>query len=394
MFCRNCGKELPPYEKICLTCGFKKGTGIKHCGHCGVAVEEEQYMCIKCGHILFGEDSLDTDDDSDAPIAARNEAETSNSCEDENNSDNEDSHNYENYTDRIKKANIYRLISQIIGAILLLAMFFLPVAVYNEISDEHDEKQEYVIYNQNTQPETQHEAPANSFFPGDILLSQEAKQQINRIDKGIQSVQQSSSQGNYDFKEKSDESKEKNDVKNEMENPFEINGTKYVSAFIFIKDVIQAIRTGLNFEDLLSSTDTEEALPIITDTSNFIIAFVVCLLFPMFISKIIRTSKDIKQPLNAAKSTCRHLSNEPSRIYYFRTNGSLNLWLSFFVYVVHIFFSLMDVIICSLLPEAEDFLPYEKSLTVFPVLVIAFLIVAIVYNKKSMHLLKDIYNEL
>lgn len=55
MFCRNCGKELPPNADVCLNCGFAKDKGAMYCQNCGEPVNPGASICVRCGSALNNE---------------------------------------------------------------------------------------------------------------------------------------------------------------------------------------------------------------------------------------------------------------------------------------------------------------------------------------------------
>jgi len=52
MYCRNCGKEIPPQAVVCVSCGVEPGKGNKFCPYCGAETSPEAEVCIKCGGSL------------------------------------------------------------------------------------------------------------------------------------------------------------------------------------------------------------------------------------------------------------------------------------------------------------------------------------------------------
>ena len=53
MYCRNCGKELPPDANVCPSCGTRvvpepQGETI-FCSHCGQKISKEAIVCPYCG---------------------------------------------------------------------------------------------------------------------------------------------------------------------------------------------------------------------------------------------------------------------------------------------------------------------------------------------------------
>ena len=49
MFCRSCGKQLPPGATICTCCGVPVGVGRLYCPNCGNSTLPEAVVCVKCG---------------------------------------------------------------------------------------------------------------------------------------------------------------------------------------------------------------------------------------------------------------------------------------------------------------------------------------------------------
>ena len=49
VFCRNCGKDLEPNSKVCLSCGVAPPKGNKYCQNCGNEVSPLAELCVKCG---------------------------------------------------------------------------------------------------------------------------------------------------------------------------------------------------------------------------------------------------------------------------------------------------------------------------------------------------------
>jgi ribosomal protein L40E len=49
MFCRNCGKELPPTAEFCTSCGVRVLRGEKYCKVCGAETRPGAEVCVKCG---------------------------------------------------------------------------------------------------------------------------------------------------------------------------------------------------------------------------------------------------------------------------------------------------------------------------------------------------------
>jgi len=52
MYCRNCGKQLPPQAKICPGCGVPPPKGERFCNSCGTEVSPLQEKCMKCGALM------------------------------------------------------------------------------------------------------------------------------------------------------------------------------------------------------------------------------------------------------------------------------------------------------------------------------------------------------
>ena len=51
MYCRECGEKfINDVATVCLSCGVKKGNGIKYCDGCGEKKKSErQDVCLSCG---------------------------------------------------------------------------------------------------------------------------------------------------------------------------------------------------------------------------------------------------------------------------------------------------------------------------------------------------------
>ena len=49
MYCRNCGKQLPPQAEICAECGIRPPKGERFCSSCGTEVSPLVEICVKCG---------------------------------------------------------------------------------------------------------------------------------------------------------------------------------------------------------------------------------------------------------------------------------------------------------------------------------------------------------
>ncbi len=56
MYCRNCGKELPPGAEFCISCGVRPLNAENFCQNCGAETRPEQEVCLKCGTLLKRED--------------------------------------------------------------------------------------------------------------------------------------------------------------------------------------------------------------------------------------------------------------------------------------------------------------------------------------------------
>jgi TM2 domain-containing membrane protein YozV len=56
MYCRNCGKELPPGVEFCIGCGVRPLNANKFCQNCGAKTNPQQEVCLKCGTLLKRED--------------------------------------------------------------------------------------------------------------------------------------------------------------------------------------------------------------------------------------------------------------------------------------------------------------------------------------------------
>ncbi len=49
MYCRNCGVEMNENQAICIKCGVKVGKGTSYCANCGNPVPENADVCMNCG---------------------------------------------------------------------------------------------------------------------------------------------------------------------------------------------------------------------------------------------------------------------------------------------------------------------------------------------------------
>ncbi len=52
MFCKNCGVAMNDNQAICIQCGVKVGDGDKFCANCGNEVAENAEFCMNCGVAL------------------------------------------------------------------------------------------------------------------------------------------------------------------------------------------------------------------------------------------------------------------------------------------------------------------------------------------------------
>lgn len=49
MYCKNCGVEMNENQAICLKCGVQKDTGNSYCPNCGKPVADKAAVCLNCG---------------------------------------------------------------------------------------------------------------------------------------------------------------------------------------------------------------------------------------------------------------------------------------------------------------------------------------------------------
>ena len=49
MYCRHCGVELNENQDICVKCGVLVGKGKSYCANCGNALPENADFCMNCG---------------------------------------------------------------------------------------------------------------------------------------------------------------------------------------------------------------------------------------------------------------------------------------------------------------------------------------------------------
>ncbi len=49
MYCRNCGKEVPPGSEFCSSCGARPQAGHSYCAGCGSQTGAMDETCAKCG---------------------------------------------------------------------------------------------------------------------------------------------------------------------------------------------------------------------------------------------------------------------------------------------------------------------------------------------------------
>lgn len=59
MYCRNCGKELPPGVEFCISCGVRPLNAGNFCQNCGAETRPEQEVCLKCGTLLKREEKYE-----------------------------------------------------------------------------------------------------------------------------------------------------------------------------------------------------------------------------------------------------------------------------------------------------------------------------------------------
>ncbi len=49
MFCKNCGVAMNDNQAICVACGVKAGTGDRFCHNCGAGLMPGAVVCTNCG---------------------------------------------------------------------------------------------------------------------------------------------------------------------------------------------------------------------------------------------------------------------------------------------------------------------------------------------------------
>lgn len=49
MYCRNCGVQMNDNQAICIKCGVKTGEGSNYCANCGAPMNPAATVCMTCG---------------------------------------------------------------------------------------------------------------------------------------------------------------------------------------------------------------------------------------------------------------------------------------------------------------------------------------------------------
>ena len=52
MYCKNCGVAMNDNQAICLKCGVAAGNGNSYCAFCGNPVNPDAVACLNCGMAL------------------------------------------------------------------------------------------------------------------------------------------------------------------------------------------------------------------------------------------------------------------------------------------------------------------------------------------------------
>lgn len=52
MFCRSCGVEVNENQAVCMKCGVAIGNGNNYCPNCGNQTNSEAAICVNCGVAL------------------------------------------------------------------------------------------------------------------------------------------------------------------------------------------------------------------------------------------------------------------------------------------------------------------------------------------------------
>ena len=49
MYCKNCGVQMNENQAICVKCGVQTGVGNSYCGNCGAPMDPNAAICMTCG---------------------------------------------------------------------------------------------------------------------------------------------------------------------------------------------------------------------------------------------------------------------------------------------------------------------------------------------------------
>ena len=52
MYCRNCGVQMNDNQAICIKCGVKTGEGSNYCANCGAPMNPAATVCMTCGVVV------------------------------------------------------------------------------------------------------------------------------------------------------------------------------------------------------------------------------------------------------------------------------------------------------------------------------------------------------
>lgn len=52
MYCRNCGVQMNDNQAICIKCGVKTGEGSSYCANCGAPMNPAATVCMTCGVVV------------------------------------------------------------------------------------------------------------------------------------------------------------------------------------------------------------------------------------------------------------------------------------------------------------------------------------------------------
>lgn len=63
MYCKNCGVEMNDNQAICIKCGVKVGSGTKYCSNCGKDLPENADVCMNCGVAVKKQSGVSLDGD-------------------------------------------------------------------------------------------------------------------------------------------------------------------------------------------------------------------------------------------------------------------------------------------------------------------------------------------